>query len=53
MVASSVMALALARLSGIGAPLSEFAAKDSVWWTSGPLMWPALFGDLALCLEHG
>ena len=54
MTARGEMALAilLAVLSctvlGIGAPPSDFAPMDSIWWTLEPLMWPALFGGVVL-----
>src|SRR5687767_7354360 len=49
-VLSSILALLLALVVGIGAPPSEFAPKDSVWWTLEPLMWPALFGGVILAV---
>lgn len=46
----SILALLLAVIEGVGAPPSEFAPKDSMWWTLYPLMWPALFGGVVLAL---
>jgi hypothetical protein len=50
MVLASILALLLALAAGVGAPSSEFAPKDSVWWTLDPLMWPALFGGVVLAV---
>lgn len=50
LVLASILALLLALLEGVGAPSSDFAPKDSVWWTLDPLMWPALFGGVVLAV---
>ena len=47
---ASALALFVALAAGIGAPSSEFAPRDSAWWTLEPLMWPTLFGGVALGL---
>ena len=47
---ASALALLVALNAGIGAPASEFAPKDSWWWTLYPLMWPTLFGGVVLGL---
>ena len=43
-VVASSRALFVAVNAATGAPSSEFAPKDSWWWTVAPLMWPTLFG---------
>jgi len=45
-----MLALVLCSLSGIGAPPSEFVREPSVWTALEPMMWPALFGGMALAL---
>lgn len=47
---ASALVLFVAVSAGIGASSSEFAPKDSAWWTLGPLMWPSLFGGVVLGL---
>ncbi len=47
-VLASVLALTLALLLGVGAPPSEFAAKESKWWILEPLMFPALSAGVIL-----
>lgn len=47
---ASALALVVATQAGIGAPPSEFAPRDSWWWTLDPSMFPALFGGVILSL---
>jgi len=49
-VIASSLALFVALSAAIGAPASQFAPADSLWWKLGPLMWPALFGGVILGL---
>jgi len=45
-----ILALVSCTLLGAGAPPSEFAPQDSVWWVLEPLMWPGLFAGVGLAL---
>jgi peptidoglycan/LPS O-acetylase OafA/YrhL len=45
---ASILALMLAALEAVGAPSSEFAPKDSLWWALDPIMLPALLAGVAL-----
>jgi hypothetical protein len=47
---ASMLALASCTLLVVGAPPSEFAPQDAVWWMLEPLMWPGLFGGVGLAL---
>jgi hypothetical protein len=47
---SSMLALVLCSLAGIGAPPSEFVREPTIWAALEPMMWPALFGGTALAL---
>jgi len=49
-VVASSLALFVALNAAIGAPSSEFAPRDSVWWKLDPPMWPALSGGVVLGL---
>jgi hypothetical protein len=47
---ASVLAVIFYAFLGVGAPPSEFAPRESAWWTLEPLMFPALFGGVFLAI---
>lgn len=47
---ASALTLSLSIFCGIGAPPSEFAPRSGTWWALEPLMFPALFGGVALAI---
>jgi cation transport ATPase len=49
-VVASLLAVFSSVFLGIGVPPSEFAPTDSLWWMLEFLMWPALFGGVALAV---
>lgn len=49
-VVASALALIVAVNAGVGTPSSEFAPKDTAWWTLEPVMWPSLVGGVVLGL---